>query len=148
MAKQEKSPTLREMGAVFEGSGFPEGDAVVQDIITRCYASEALLVVANLIERVESMKMASHFRSDQPLNEIYLTKTRNPLLSSNLPESEHKRQCLLIHLRKIHHQMLLLFGHLGDVVLDIEASSREFFDVQSSNAGTTPENPLSARDRL
>ena len=146
MAKAEQAPTLREMGVVLEGSGWPEGDAIVRDFMDRCHASEASTVILELIAKVTTMKMGSHFRTDKPPNEIYLPKAS--AVSPDLSEAEYKRQCLLFALRKVHNNLATVFGALSNVILDIEASSREFTGVQSQHAGTTPEDSVGTGDSI
>lgn len=143
MAKAEQPRTLREMGAMFEGSGWPEGDAIVSETLERCHASDAVAVVEELIEQVKDMQMASHFRTDQSPK-----LRKGSRISGDLSEAEFKRQSLLIQLHAARNDLAIFFSRLGNIILNIEMSGRELGEVDSLHAGTTPENSIGTGDSV
>ncbi len=109
---------------LIEGSGWPEGDEIVEEVLARCHQSDALKVIGEMIERVRTMKMPDRFRTDRTPNWDNALKIPNPL-AADFSEAEFKRFQLLADLQRVQQEMSTVFSGLCSVVLDIEVSSRE-----------------------
>lgn len=132
----EKLPEAPDVSLVsrMQGTGWTEGDVILEGIFERCHNSAALAVIDELIRRVETMGIASRFQGDRcpksiamndltdiPLNRLDIIFGNGKKLS----EVGHKRATLLIHLSAIRSDFLLLIGKLGQVCLDVEAANME-----------------------
>ena len=112
------------------GSGWPEGDALVAELMQRCASSDAILAVEELIERVRMMGIAERFLRDKPVySSLYgPAETSHHAVTmpraGNVNEAGSKRRQLLHHLAIVRSELISAFGSLGIVLLDIEATNR------------------------
>ncbi len=115
-------------------SDWPEGQRIVEELLGRCHQSDALTAIDELIEHVQTMGIAPHFRRDRYVGQAWSGDELNPTLDNidivhgkggKLSEAGHKRVALLIELKQIRNAIGHLFVRLGQARFDIEMANTD-----------------------
>lgn len=111
--------TGRALG-VPEGTGWPEGDALIERFLADCRAQDVFAQLGVLEEHIRAMPMPSRFSTTRR-PEIGLTGN----IDADLSEAEFKRQCLLNHLTLVRGRLMSAFDAAAMLRLHVEVTGRE-----------------------
>lgn len=103
-----------------EGTGWPEGDALIERFLVDCRTHDVLAQLGVLEEHIRTMPMPSRFSTTRR-PQLGLASNLEPDLS----EAEFKRQCLLNNLMLVRGQLMTAFDAAARLRLHVEVSSRE-----------------------
>ena len=125
--------TLREMGVHVDGCGWPEGDAVITEVLKRVYQDAFIQVLNELEQRVQEMGLPVRFRRDRYFNQVFVGSGepevgRLDLIygeSKKLSEVGHKRAELLIRIEALRREAACLFSKLANLALEIDITNLE-----------------------
>lgn len=107
------------LGAV-EGTGWAEGDAIVEQFLAGCGLQDVLGQLGLLEAQIRTMPMPSRFSTTRR-PQLGLASNLEPDLS----EAEFKRQCLLNHLTLVRGRLMSAFDAAAMLRLHVEVSGRE-----------------------
>ncbi len=110
-----------------ENPHFDNAEAKAKSFTERA-TMETFKVIDELKAEVEGMTVAKRFKQTGKVGDEagpYGNRVTNPLLR-HLPEAEHKRQQLLRDLEQIRAEMARNAGALEGVIMDIEATKRDY----------------------
>jgi hypothetical protein len=95
-----------------------------------CHFDEAIKVVDGLIKEVGESRLASRFGEEREIMKQGVVNrigaVPNPNLYSNMSEADHKRGELKIMLTELRAQLITNADRFRNIILDFEASKREF----------------------
>lgn len=154
-----ESRTLAEIvggPAIVEGnSGWPEGEAVVTEMLQRCGASECLKFVDELEQLVRTMGISDRFSRDHFLGQVTggantanADVTRLNLTFGGgeiLNEAGHTRATLALAVERVRDRLLTAFEALRVLRLDILATN---MNDDGTYAAAPSEDSLRAGDRI
>ncbi len=105
-----------------EGSGWPEGDAIIESVQAEAGLQQLMATLDRLEREVAAMPMPSRFSTTRPPQGLEVGFVIDP----DLPEAEFKRRQLLADLQLVRATFLSAYSRFASFILDKEASSREF----------------------
>jgi hypothetical protein len=105
-----------------QGSGWPEGDAIIEGVHAEAGLQQLMATLRRLELEIAAMPIASRFSTTRSPQGLEIGCVIDP----DLPEAEFKRSQLLADLQLVRGTFLTAYSRLASLVLDKEATSREF----------------------
>ena len=130
MSSKEVQPasvaSYRTLGK--DDPSFVAAQARAEELIRQAKFNEAVVVIDLLTTEVTNMELASRFSKTRKPSESLHTEVIDSIAPRfmDLTEVEYKRAQLLENLKRIRAKIVHAVGELQFIVLDIEATKRDF----------------------